>query len=69
MSLNTQCDLPQQSKLEIKMFRNIVKKYGDWKHYRDTYAELSRLSNRELDDLGIARHDIKSIAQRKPFSV
>ena len=51
------------------MFRNIVKKYGDWKHYRDTYAELSRLSNRELDDLGIARHDIKSIAQRKPFSV
>ena len=50
------------------MFRNIKKKYNSWKQYRETYAELSRLSNRELNDLGIARCDIKFIAQGKQFN-
>jgi uncharacterized protein YjiS (DUF1127 family) len=31
---------------------------------RRTYAELSSLSNRELDDLGISRADIPDIARR-----
>ena len=31
--------------------------------YRETLAELSRLSDRELDDLGINRYDIERVAR------
>lgn len=35
-----------------------------WRHYRDTVQELSRLSDRELDDIGISRSEISRIARR-----
>ena len=31
--------------------------------YRETVSELSRLSDRELDDLGISRYEIESVAR------
>ncbi|WP_084731233.1 DUF1127 domain-containing protein [Microvirga vignae] len=34
-------------------------------HYRATVNELSRLSDRELDDLGIRRFQIDRIARRR----
>ncbi|WP_152045701.1 DUF1127 domain-containing protein [Aureimonas psammosilenae] len=43
---------------------NIVRSYSNWRRYRETCNELSRLSQRELADLGIARNDIPSIARR-----
>ncbi|MHC5653803.1 DUF1127 domain-containing protein [Stappia sp.] len=45
------------------MINNIVRKYQSWQKYRRTYDELSRLSNRELADLGIGRGDIQFIAR------
>lgn len=42
---------------------NIVRNYRNWRRYRDTVTELSRLSNRELSDLGISRGDIASVAR------
>jgi uncharacterized protein YjiS (DUF1127 family) len=33
-----------------------------WFRYRDTVRQLSRLSDRELDDLGIHRSDISAVA-------
>lgn len=33
-----------------------------WRVYRKTYAELSGLSTRDLDDLGIGRGEIRRIA-------
>ncbi len=36
--------------------------YKKWRNYRRTVNELSSLSNRELDDLGISRGDIKYVA-------
>lgn len=33
-----------------------------WKRYRDTFNELSRLSDRELADLGIFRADIQRLS-------
>jgi uncharacterized protein YjiS (DUF1127 family) len=33
-----------------------------WLRYRNTLQELSRLSDRELDDLGIHRGDISDVA-------
>ena len=35
-----------------------------WLRYRETLRELSRLSDRELNDLGIHRSDIAGVAWR-----
>lgn len=43
---------------------NILRNYRNWRRYRDTVNELSRLSNRELADLGITRSEIVSVASR-----
>jgi len=43
---------------------NILRNYRNWRRYRETVNELSRLSNRELSDLGITRSDIEAVAAR-----
>ncbi|ALN73415.1 MULTISPECIES: DUF1127 domain-containing protein [unclassified Aureimonas] len=43
---------------------NIMRSYSSWRRYRETCNELNRLSHRELNDLGIARTDIPSIARQ-----
>lgn len=43
---------------------NLIRNYRNWRRYRDTVNELSRLSNRELTDLGIARSDIPFVARK-----
>lgn len=41
---------------------NLMRSYNTWRRYRETMNELSRLSARELDDLGISRSDIPHVA-------
>ena len=43
---------------------NLIRNYRNWRRYRETVSELSRLSNRELQDLGISRSDIPNVARR-----
>jgi uncharacterized protein YjiS (DUF1127 family) len=43
---------------------NLVNNYRNWRRYRETVNELSRLSNRELADLGIARNNIRYVARK-----
>ncbi|MGP2492700.1 DUF1127 domain-containing protein [Mesorhizobium sp. PUT5] len=43
---------------------NLIRNYRNWRAYRDTVNELGRLSNRQLDDLGIKRSEIKQIARQ-----
>lgn len=43
---------------------NLIRDFRNWRRYRDTVNELSRLTNRELTDLGIARGDIPAVARR-----
>lgn len=43
---------------------SLIRNYRNWRRYRDTVNELSRLSNRELNDLGISRGDIAAVANR-----
>lgn len=43
---------------------SLIQNYRNWRRYRETVNELSRLSNRELNDLGIARGEIPSVARR-----
>ena len=44
---------------------NLIRNYRNWRRYRDTVNELSRLSARELNDLGLTRADIPAVAARK----
>ena len=47
---------------------NMIRNYRNWRRYRETVNELSRLSNRELNDLGITRSDIATVAARGPLT-
>jgi uncharacterized protein YjiS (DUF1127 family) len=52
----------QRNALGEKM--NLIRNYRNWRRYRETVNELSRLSNRELNDLGISRGDIPFVARK-----
>lgn len=42
---------------------------ANWRREREAVRELSRLSDRELADLGIARADIRAVAEGAALSV
>ena len=42
----------------------ILSKIRTYRRYRETLRELSHLSDRELNDLGISRYEIKAIARQ-----
>jgi uncharacterized protein YjiS (DUF1127 family) len=46
------------------MFDTVVTKLRSYRKYQETYRELSRLTSRELDDLGISRSEIPAIARK-----
>lgn len=43
---------------------SLIRNFRNWRRYRETVTELNRLSNRELADLGINRHDIHAVARK-----
>ena len=43
---------------------NIVRSFNNWRQYRRTVDELSRMSQRDLSDLGISRCDIQRVARQ-----
>jgi uncharacterized protein YjiS (DUF1127 family) len=45
------------------MTMNIANKFNNWRKYRQTINELDRMTDRELHDLGIGRHDIRRVAR------
>lgn len=42
---------------------NVARSFNTWRKYHRTVTELGRLSTRELQDLGINRADIHSVAR------
>ena len=42
--------------------RTIAEKLAAWRRYREAVRELSQLTDRELDDIGIRRGDIPFVA-------
>lgn len=52
--------LPERKTEIMSIFKN----YRNWRRFRTAIDELSRLSNRELDDIGITRADIPHVARR-----
>ena len=53
-----------EPKTKSRTAMNLIRNYRNWRRYRDTVSELSRLSNRELSDLGISRGDIPYVARK-----
>ncbi|MBB6181773.1 DUF1127 domain-containing protein [Pseudorhizobium flavum] len=43
---------------------NVARSFNNWRKYRETVNELGRMSSRELQDLGINRADIRSVARQ-----
>lgn len=43
---------------------SIRKRYSQWSKYRRTLRELRSLDDRELNDLGLGRGDIETVARR-----
>ncbi|MBD8689814.1 MULTISPECIES: DUF1127 domain-containing protein [unclassified Rhizobium] len=43
---------------------NVARSFNNWRKYRQTVSELGRMSSRELQDLGINRVDIQSVARQ-----
>jgi uncharacterized protein YjiS (DUF1127 family) len=48
--------------------KTISEKLAAWRRYREAVRELSQLSDRELDDIGIRRGDIEYIVRRSVMS-
>jgi uncharacterized protein YjiS (DUF1127 family) len=43
--------------------KTITEKLNAWRRYREAIRELSQLSDRELEDIGIRRGDIQHIVR------
>ena len=48
------------------LVKNFLQKLRSRQSYRNTYNELARLTDRELNDIGIGRGDIKGVAMGDP---
>ncbi len=46
------------------MIKQLTTKLAAWRRYRESVRELSRLSDRELSDLGIGRADIQTVVRQ-----
>ena len=46
------------------MIKTITSRYLTWRRFRESVRELSRLSDRELNDLGIGRADIATVVRQ-----
>ncbi|KIT16835.1 DUF1127 domain-containing protein [Jannaschia aquimarina] len=52
----------------LALLRNeLVTRFAKWRTYRKTVSELSELSERELDDLGLAPGDIRNVAMQAAY--
>lgn len=46
------------------MIKSLTSRYVSWRRFRESVRELSRLSDRELNDLGIGRADISTVVRQ-----
>jgi uncharacterized protein YjiS (DUF1127 family) len=51
-----------KTKRTTTMFAALVRMIREWKRYNRSVAELNRLGDRELADIGISRSDIQRVA-------
>lgn len=44
---------------------SLKQSFNNWRQYRNTCNELYQMSDRELNDIGLARADIPFVARRR----
>ncbi|MCG6884213.1 MAG: DUF1127 domain-containing protein [Silicimonas sp.] len=44
-------------------FNSLAQRFNRYRKYRDTLHELDQLSERELDDLGMHRSNVRQVAR------
>ncbi|MGH6798638.1 MAG: DUF1127 domain-containing protein [Roseiarcus sp.] len=59
---------PAGKGVKMTSLKTISEKLTAWRRYREAVRELSQLSDRELDDIGIRRGDIAYIVRRSVAS-
>jgi uncharacterized protein YjiS (DUF1127 family) len=47
----------------IRVVNPLIQIYRSWQRYRRAYDELMRLTDRDLDDIGIRRMEIRTLAR------
>jgi uncharacterized protein YjiS (DUF1127 family) len=57
-----------EKEYQMTPLKTISEKLTAWRRYREAVRELSQLSDRELDDIGIRRGDIENIVRRSVAS-
>ena len=55
---------PARKRSPLMFVTYILSRIRSYLKYRETLHELSSLSDRDLDDLGISRYDIDAIARK-----
>lgn len=63
MTYTETTSLPHSEAVSGGFFASIVARYMEWRAYRDTCKELSRMTDMELADMGIGRGEIEFIAR------
>ncbi len=48
-------------------FNSLAQSFARYRKYRDTLNELEHLSERELDDLGLHRSNVRQIARQAAY--
>ncbi|AJE47933.1 DUF1127 domain-containing protein [Celeribacter indicus] len=49
------------------VFKTVAERYARYRVYRETVAELSGLSDRDLSDLGLSRASIRAVAHTAAY--
>lgn len=49
------------------MLEQLTTAFYQYRNYRKTFKELSRMTDRELADIGITRYDIDTIAREYAY--
>ena len=57
----TSTSVPQQSSGLLTLFSALKARWIQNRKYRQTLRELSRLSNRELEDMGLLRSNLEHV--------
>jgi uncharacterized protein YjiS (DUF1127 family) len=56
--------LPSKRMNEWRITLNPIRAFRNWRMYSETVRELNKLNSRQLNDLGINRADIETIARK-----
>ena len=67
MSTYSVIDAKSHSARRAGLIGGLTQRFQRYRTYRQTLEELQSLSERELDDLNIARHSMRAIAYRAAY--